>query len=144
MSGTSVVILSSGTVFVEGIASRLRQQFKAGNVQTIDSRQANVLQQVVAAQPAIVIAEATDLHMDQACPLDNLLAAFPKLTVVRLDPQHEQMQVVTSEQRPSGGMSGLIQTIRSARGPRSRTRPAQPAASTPGPQARKEPPSDKI
>lgn len=143
MSGTSVIILSSGSVFVEGIASRLRQQLKASNVQTIDSRQADTLEQVVAAQPAIVISEATDIKLEQACPLNSLLAALPKLTVIRLDPQQEHMQVVTSEHRPSGGMSGLIKTIQSVRGHRSRRRPPQRAALTPGSKTRKEPVSDK-
>jgi hypothetical protein len=137
------VILSSGSVFVEGIASRLRQQLKSNTVCTVDSRQADALEQVVAAQPAIIIAEATDTYMEQVCPLNSLLAALPQLTVIRLDLQQEQMQVVTSEQRPSGGMSGLIQTIRSARSHRSRTRPPQRTAPTSGPKTRKEPKFDK-
>jgi hypothetical protein len=138
VSGTRVVILSSGSVFVESIASRLRQQLKANNVQTIDSRQADVLERVVAAQPAIVIAETTDVKLEQPCAMSGLLAALPKLTVIRLDPQQEHMQVVTSEQRPAGGMSGLIRAIQSARGQRSKVWAAQRPTTKPGPGTRKE------
>jgi hypothetical protein len=116
LSAASIVILSSGSVFVESIASRLRQQLAASKFQTIDSRQADALQQVIAAQPALVIAEAADNRLEQVCPLNSLLAALPKLTVIRLDAQQERMQVVTSEHRPSSGMNGLIAVIQSAVG----------------------------
>ena len=116
MSAASIVILSSGSVFVESIASRLRQQLMASKLQTIDSRHADALQQVIVAQPALVIAEAADNQLEQVCPLNSLLAAFPKLTVIRLDAQHERMQVVSSEHRSSSGMSGLIAIIQSAIG----------------------------
>lgn len=123
MSATNVVILSSGSVFVESIASRLRQQLKASAVHTVDSRQANALEQVVAAHPTIVIAETTNLRLEEASPLNRLLTALPNLTVIRLDSQEEHMHIVTSEQRPSGGMNGLIRTIQSARSQRARPRP---------------------
>lgn len=111
-----IVILSSGSVFVESIAGHLRQQLQASDFRTISSRQADALAQIVAAQPALVIADAADSWLEQVCPLISLLAAFPKLTVIRLDPQQVGMQVVTSEQRASGGMSGLVRTIQAVIG----------------------------
>jgi hypothetical protein len=116
VSGSCIVILSSGSVFVESIASRLRQQMPARKLQTIDSRQADTLLRVITAQPELVIAEASDSRLEQVCPLNSLLAAFPKLTVLLLDMQQERMQVVTSEYRPSSGMSGLVAAIQSAVG----------------------------
>jgi hypothetical protein len=116
VSGPCIVILSSGSVFAESIASRLRQQLAASNLHTINSRQADTLQQVIAAQPVLVIAEKADNRLEQVCPLNSLLAAFPKLTVIRLDAQQERMQVVTSEHRSSSGMSGLMTAIQSAVG----------------------------
>jgi hypothetical protein len=113
VSGTCIVILSSGSVFVEGIASSLRQQMQASDLRTIDSGRADTLAQVVSAQPALVIADAADSRLEQVCPLNGLLAAFPALTVIRLDLQQERMQVITSEYRLSGGMSGLVGTIQS-------------------------------
>jgi hypothetical protein len=100
-------------MFVEGIASGLRRQLPASELRTINSRGADTLAQVVAARPALVITDAADDRLEQVCPLSGLLAAFPKLTVIRLDPQQERMQVITSEYRLSGEISGLIRTIQS-------------------------------
>jgi hypothetical protein len=114
VAGTCIVILSSGSIFVESIANRLRQQMQTSDFRIINSRQADTLEQVVAAQPALVIAEAADSRLEQVCPLNSLLAALPKLTILRLDPYQDRMQVVTSEHRPSRVLSGLISTIQSA------------------------------
>ena len=116
MTGPCIVILSSGSVFVESIARRLRQQMQAGDFRTINSQQGDTLEQIIAAQPALVIADAADSRLEQVCPLNSLLAALPKLTVIRLDPQQDRLQIVTSEHRPSRGMSGLIGIIHSAIG----------------------------
>jgi hypothetical protein len=108
-------------VFVEGIASRLRQHMRASDLCTIDSRQADALGQLVATRPALVIAEGDDSRLEQVCPLNSLLAALPKVTVIRLDAKENRMQVVTSVHRRTGGTGGLIRTIQAALGPRPRT-----------------------
>lgn len=121
MSRARIVILSNGSVFVEGIASRLRQFMRASDLRTIDSRQPDPLGQLVATRPALVIAEATDSRLEQICPLDSLLAALPKVTVIRLDSKENRMQVVTSVHRRTGGTGGLIRTIQAALSSRPRT-----------------------
>ncbi|MBI4771438.1 MAG: response regulator transcription factor [Chloroflexi bacterium] len=105
-----VVILSSRSLFVEGIASRLKQQM-ALELLTVDSRQDDALAQVIAARPTAVILDATDPDVTRHCPLSKLLSAMPSLKVIRLDPQQEQVQVVSSEQRPVGEVRDLIEVI---------------------------------
>jgi len=113
VSGTCIIILSSGSVFVESVARSLRRQMQTSDFRTINSRRADTLAQVVAAQPALVIADAADRWVEQVCSLSDLLAAFPQLTVIRLDPLQERMQVITSEHRPSQGVNGLVRIIQS-------------------------------
>jgi DNA-binding NarL/FixJ family response regulator len=108
-----VVILSGRSLFTEGIASRLRQDEARVEVVTVDSRQPNALAGVIAAQPTAVIFDATDPESTQHCSLDTLLEALPGLKVLRLDPQQQQVQVVTSEQRKASEVSDLIAVIES-------------------------------
>ena len=111
VAGPRVIILSSRSLFVEGVATRLRQQLAEQDVQTIDARQADVLNLVIAGQPSVVILDATDEEAAQACPVGDLLKALPSLKIIRLDPQQNQIQVVTSEQRVVHEVRDLIDVI---------------------------------
>jgi anti-anti-sigma regulatory factor len=96
---------------VEGVATRLRQHLAEQDVVTVDARQADVLKSVVAAQPSVVILDATDVEAAQACSVGDLLKALPSLKIVRLDPQQKQIQVVVSEQRVVDEVRDLIDVI---------------------------------
>lgn len=111
MAGPRVIILSSRSLFVEGVATRLRQHLAEQDVVTVDARQADVLKSVVAAQPSVVILDATDVEAAQACSVGDLLKALPSLKIIRLDPQQKQIQVVVSEQRVVHEVRDLIDVI---------------------------------
>ena len=111
MSQTSVVILSGRSLFAEGVASRLRQHLERFKLHTVDSRQDDALAQVVAVRPSAVILDASDPNVTDHCPLNTLLEALPSLKIIRLDPQRNQVQVVTSEQRQATEVSDLISLI---------------------------------
>ncbi len=111
MSRTRVAILSSQSLFTEGVASRLREHAEQIDLRTVDSRQPDALQQVIAIRPATIILDATDPDIDAQLPLDTVLEALPSLRVIRLDSQHSVVQVVTSEQRSAAEVRDLIQLI---------------------------------
>ncbi len=123
MAGPRVIILSSRSLFVEGVATRLRQHLAEGDVHTIDARQADVLELVIAAQPSVVIVDATDTEAAQACSIGDLLQALPTLRLVRLDPQQKQVQVVVSEQRVVDEIRDLVDVIGLGEPVRSEVRP---------------------
>jgi len=114
MATAHVVILSTRSLFVEGVAKRLKRQLPEEHMQVVDARQADALEQVVAARPTIVILDATDAEATRNCPLSKMLNALPKLKVIRLDPQKDQIQVVVSEQRAVEQVSDLIEVIKSS------------------------------
>lgn len=109
-----VAILSSQSIFAEGVAASLRQRLDDQSLLIVDARQANPLQQVLAARPRSVVLDATDAVIAQYCPLDRLLDALPSLTVIRIDPQHDRIQVVTSTQHRADQMSDLLDVITGA------------------------------
>ncbi len=104
--------LSQHSLFVEGVASRLRQHLSEGEVQTLDARQPQCLERLIAAQPSTVILDATDHELEALCPLGTLLDALPWLQVIRLDPRQEHIQVVSSEQRAVTGVQDLVSVLR--------------------------------
>ena len=111
MSQIRVVILSSRSIFAEGVASRLRQHLETQDIDVIDIRQHTALASIVADHPSTVILDASDPEVVNGDWLDTLLSALPKLQVVCLDPLQDRMQVVTSRQGPVGQVDELIDII---------------------------------
>jgi hypothetical protein len=114
MADARVVILSTRSLFVEGVANRLKQHLPEERVKVVDARQTDALEQVIAAQPTSVILDATDAEATKNCPLGKMLNALPLLKVIRLDPQKDKIQVVVSEQRVVEQVSDLIEVIKSS------------------------------
>jgi DNA-binding NarL/FixJ family response regulator len=114
MATTRVVILSTHSLFVEGVAKRLKQHLPEEHVQVVDARQADALEQVMAARPTSVILDATDVEATSNCPLSKMLNALPSLKIIRLDPHTDKIQVVVSEQRVVEQVSDLIEVIQAS------------------------------
>ena len=106
-----VVILTLHSLFVEGVAARLRQHLPAHEIQTVDAGKPEAMSQVIAAQPAFVILDASDHGVERLCSLSTLLSTLTALTVLRLDPEHDHMQVVTSKQQAVGQVRDLVEII---------------------------------
>ncbi len=108
---TQVVILSGHSLFSEGVASRLKKHLDRLDLQVIDINEEDVLSKIVSLTPATVILEAMDTETSNTIPLSKLFKALPEVTVIRLDPQQSQVQVVTSEERMLGEVKDLIDVI---------------------------------
>ena len=76
---TCVVILSSYLLFAEGIVSRLRQYLCSADLEIVDPRQPDAIEQIVAAQPSVVILDSRDSGVTRFCPLSQLLRSLPEL-----------------------------------------------------------------
>lgn len=108
---TNIVILSGHSLFAEGIARRLRQYLQLVDLQILDPRRADVMTQISAVRPSILILDVTDSKVAQHCPLGRLLFSFPEITVICLDPQQNQIQVVTGEKRKVDEVRDLAEVI---------------------------------
>ena len=106
-----VVILSSQSLLAEGVASRLRQYLNHTELEIVDPRQADAMLNIINIQPSILLLDITDAEAVRICSLSKLLLSLPELKIIRLDPQHEQIQVVTSEQHPAVNVHDLIEII---------------------------------
>jgi DNA-binding NarL/FixJ family response regulator len=101
LTRTSVVILSGHTLFVEGVATRLGKQTDRVKLHVVDSAQEKALEQVASVRPGAVILDATDPDATRNCPLNRLFGPCRRC-VIRLDPESNQIQVVTSESAQGG------------------------------------------
>ena len=105
------MILSGHTVFTEGVAARLRKHEDWLDLQVVDADRVDALMQIVSAKPSAVILDADDPQVTRHCSLSQLFQAMPGLRVVRLDPERDQIQLLTSEQRLAADIADLINVI---------------------------------
>lgn len=108
---TRIVILSSHSLFAEGVANRLRQYLQQVELEIVDPRQRDIMTQITTAQPSIVILDITDAEVTRFFSLSELLLSLPSLKVIHLDPHQEKIQVVTSEQRSAVEVHDLVEVI---------------------------------
>jgi len=111
MAQAHITILSGQALFAEAIARRLRQYLESVEIDIVDPRQPDAIAQIAAIQASAVVVDITDVEVALFCPLSKLLLSLPQLKVICLDPQQEQVQVVTSEQRTAVNVRDLAEVI---------------------------------
>ncbi|MGA9193314.1 MAG: hypothetical protein WBZ24_16430 [Anaerolineales bacterium] len=93
---TRVLVLTTHSLFTEGVANRLGQQSDRIDLVVVDSRDAAALSRVLEDAPAVVVFEARDENVECVSPLVELLGNR-EVRVIRLDPGRDEVQVVTSQ-----------------------------------------------
>ena len=81
------MVLSSHTLFADGVTSRLQLRDEALNLNVIDARSRDAMDQIINVRPDAVIVDASDKEASLNCPINELLAAIPALKIIRLDPE---------------------------------------------------------
>lgn len=107
----SIVILSGRSLFADGVASQLRQADRNLELSLVDPRQPGALDQIVSANPSVVIMDGTDRELAEFCPIGQLVASLPTVRIIWLNPQQEHVQLVTSELHVATQLSDLIDLI---------------------------------
>jgi hypothetical protein len=106
-----VVILSSGSLLLEGVATRLRGHSSRVELALIDPRSPDLLMHLTQLSPAAVILDAADPWVAENCPMTRLLSAVPGARIIELDTQTQQIRVVSSEQYPASDVNALVDVI---------------------------------
>ena len=106
-----VVILSGHTLFTEGVASRLRQYPERVDVCFVDPQQPDYLEKIASIKPSAVIMNAADTETTSCCILCDLLTALRSVTVVRLDVQQKDIQLITSAQQQFNEVRDILDII---------------------------------
>ena len=106
-----LVILSNHTLFAEGVASRLRQYPERVDVHFVNPQKTDYLEQIKEIRPSAVVIDAADTDSTQCCLLCDLLMALANVTLIRLDVQHKDIQIVASAQRPLNEVRDIIDIV---------------------------------
>ncbi|TFH37612.1 MAG: hypothetical protein E4G99_02165 [Anaerolineales bacterium] len=111
MSKPTVVVLSSHTLYAEGVTSRLQLRSEALKLSVVDARSKTALNQIITLEPQALIMDASDKEAGLNCPTDELLASLPTLKIIRLDPELAGFQVVSSAQHIASDVDDLLGVI---------------------------------
>jgi hypothetical protein len=106
-----IVILLGHSLFTEGVASRLRQYPERVDVRFVDPQQPDYIEKISGIQPTAVIMDAADIETTRCCILCELLAALQNVTVVRLDVQQNDIQLITSMQQQFNEVRDIVDII---------------------------------
>lgn len=107
----NVVILSSQSLFAEGIAKRLQQTLRCAALRVIDPATSTAMNEITNTAPSIVIFDVTDTKAASFCAQNDLLYSFSSLRLIRIDPESEQMHVLTSECHQAQQVQDLLDVI---------------------------------
>jgi DNA-binding NarL/FixJ family response regulator len=108
---TRIVILSVHSLFTEGVASRLRQYPERVDVRFVDPQQPDYIEQIAGIQPSAVIMDAAETETPCCCMLCDLLSALKNVTIVRLDVQQNDIQLITSVQQRFNEVRDIVEII---------------------------------
>jgi hypothetical protein len=108
---TRLVILSNHTLFAEGVASRLRQFPERVDFHFIDPQKADYRDQIKEIQPSAVIVNAAEADRTQCGLLCDLLVALVNVTIIRLEVQNKDIQIVTSSQHSLTEVKDILDII---------------------------------
>jgi DNA-binding NarL/FixJ family response regulator len=110
-----VVVLSRQSLFVEGIASLLREQpqfFKVVVVDTVHDQDG--FSQLIAIAPELIILDAFDKNLVSEFPLKSLLDYLPNTKIIQLNCNKDSIQLFKCEHwhmQESGSLISLIQNV---------------------------------
>ncbi len=111
MSTTRVVILASPSLFVDGVASRLRRPDAHAEVLTVNPHDRDAIERTIAAAPQAVILDAADPALRRETMWTKLLQAVPGVRILDLDSRTQLVRVVTSEERLAADVADLIDVL---------------------------------
>ena len=106
-----LIILSNHSLFAEGVASRLRQYPERVDVRFVDPQQADYLEQIKEIRPHVVVIDAADTDSAQGCLLCDMLMALVNMTLIRIEVQSKDIQVITSSRHPLAEVRDIIDIV---------------------------------
>ena len=106
-----VVILSCHSLFIEGVASRLREYPQRVDVHFVDHQQPDYIAQINAIQPVAIVVDAAITDNSRCCLLCDLLMSFSNVKIICLEAQQTDIQIVTSVLHPLNEVRDLIEIV---------------------------------
>ena len=113
---SKIAILTGHSLLADGLVSRLRDYPEAAELKVFDGQEPDILNQLIAFKPSVLILEEEGTQSNNACSLKKILALLPNLLVIYLHLGRPEVQVIQSEQCPANGVKELLEIIRLSSG----------------------------
>ncbi len=125
---TRIAVLTSHSLFADGLISRLHEFSEQIELRVFDLTQPGFMEQIAAFQPVSIILEDNKNSQSETCSLNNILEAFPNVTVVYLHLGEAEIQVIQSEQYLAKGVRELVDILQPSKNQPHRYMPKSRAA----------------
>jgi hypothetical protein len=106
-----VIVFTNQNIYIEGVISRLRQYNKNDKILFIDSKDNNFYPMIEEHNPSLIIIDASETDDDECCLLCGLLELVKNCTIIRLNVQAKDVQVVKSSSHILETAQDLINLI---------------------------------
>jgi hypothetical protein len=106
-----IVILSSGNLFAEGVANRLREYAQELHIDIINPVEVEYSSRLEAIGPSVVILNASETDIHNRCLMCDLIANFPNKKIVRLTEDQGMVQVIRNSQYSMESVHDLVEMI---------------------------------
>lgn len=111
MAKLKVVALTSQALYSAGVINRLEQYSDQLDLVRIDVGKDDVMDVVENHHPQAVIIDTNFEDEVAHCPLEEFVRRVPAVKVIRLDPEREGFEVLTSEQHSASAVGELIKVL---------------------------------
>jgi hypothetical protein len=111
-----VVVLTDYSLLAQGIASRLRQSSHSLEVDVVDFRRPDVMDEIIKLQPQVVIFGSNDVEKSNRCPLGSLFNALPNLMVIELNLNNSNIQLIRGGQYNAADFTDLVRMLEDVSG----------------------------
>lgn len=111
MAPTRVVVLSGHSLFADGTASRLEQHSADVATSIVDPGAEDVIDRLQELDPDIAIIDSNDPNLSDAFAIPRIFRALPGLSMILLDSQSEEIQILTSRTHRASSITDLLAAI---------------------------------
>lgn len=111
MNPTCIALLSGQSLLIEGVASRLQAHLDKVLPELLHPEEQGLRARLSSLQPEAIIVDARDPAVRKQATLYDLLKLLPEATIMVLDSEHSELQIVKSRREPISDSEALLEQI---------------------------------
>jgi hypothetical protein len=111
MTQKRIVMIAGQSLLVQGMASRLPNKAEGFDLQVLNPEDEDWKGQLIQAKPNVVVMDALDPHIRDICPLTDIIWDLPGVTIMLLNSEFSEIQVINSNRIPISDSQALLDQI---------------------------------
>ncbi len=111
MTQKRIAMIAGQSLLVQGMANRLPGNNEGYDLKVINPQEEDWKQELTEVSPHVIVLDAKDPHIQQICPLTDLIWSMPDTTVMLLNSEFSELQVISSRRFPIADSEALLERI---------------------------------